>query len=81
VNRSTVDGTVRLPPEVLISHLMEAIGLALDVPGGRLFVTDLGGSVYVVRLDGSHTDVLAFAQGNLSGIAYTEVQSAQEQSR
>ncbi|HSZ52057.1 MAG TPA: hypothetical protein VK801_10840 [Caulobacteraceae bacterium] len=81
VNRSTVDGTVRLPPEVLVSHLMEAIGLALDVPGGRLFVTDLGGSVYAVRLDGSHTDVLAFAQGNLSGIAYTEVQSAQEQSR
>jgi hypothetical protein len=72
VNRSTVDGTVRLPPEVLVSHLMEAIGLALDVPGGRLFVTDLGGSVYAVRLDGSHTDVLAFAQGNLSGIAYTE---------
>jgi hypothetical protein len=26
-------------------HLMEGIGIALDVPGNRMFVTDLAGSV------------------------------------
>ena len=34
-------------------HLMEGIGIALDVPGNRMFVTDLGGSVYSAKLDGS----------------------------
>jgi hypothetical protein len=75
VNRAPVDTVVRLPPEVLVSHLMEAIGLALDVAGGRLFVTDLGGSVYAVGLDGAHPQVLAYAQGNLSGVAYAEFKS------
>ena len=75
VNRASVDAIVRLPPEILVSHLMEAIGLALDVAGGRLFVTDLGGSVYAVGLDGSHPKALAFAQGNLSGVAYAQFKS------
>ena len=75
VNRASVDAIVGLPPEVLVSHLMEAIGLALDVAGGRLFVTDLGGSVYVVGLDGSHSKALAYAQGNLSGVAYAQFKS------
>src|SRR5246127_4783363 len=31
-------------PEIIFNHLMEGIGLALDLKNGRLFVTDLGGS-------------------------------------
>jgi DNA-binding beta-propeller fold protein YncE len=70
LNRAGVDAPASEPPKILIDHLMEAIGLALDVAGGRLFVTDLGGSVYAARLDGSEVKVLAFGQGNLTGIAY-----------
>ena len=77
VNRAPIDVIVRQPPEVVVSHLMEAIGLALDAAGGRLFVTDLGGSVYAVGLDGSHPKVLAYAQGNLSGVAYAQIGSRQ----
>jgi DNA-binding beta-propeller fold protein YncE len=76
VNRAAVDADPREPPQVLISHLMEGIGLALDVAGDRLFVTDLGGSVYTARLDGSDARALAFAQGNLSGVAYAELATA-----
>lgn len=75
VNRASVDAIGRPPPDVLASHLMEAIGLALDVAGDRVFVTDLGGSVYAVGLDGSHSQVLAFAQGNLSGVAFAKFTS------
>ena len=53
---------------------MEAIGIALDVPGNRIFVTDLAGSVYSSKLDGSQERNLLFAQGNLTGIAYAEIQ-------
>lgn len=52
---------------------MEGIGIALDVPHDRMFATDLGGSIYSARLDGSDKRVLRFAQGNLSGIAYAEI--------
>jgi len=75
VNRASVDAIVRLPPDVVVSNLMEAIGLSLDVAGGRLFVTDLGGSVYVAGLDGSHAKPIAYAQGNLSGVAYAKFTS------
>ncbi|MBV8688055.1 MAG: 3-hydroxyacyl-CoA dehydrogenase [Alphaproteobacteria bacterium] len=61
------------PPEIVVTDLMEAIGLALDVPGDRMFVTDLTGSIYTARLDGSNRRPLAMAQGNLTGIAYAEI--------
>jgi hypothetical protein len=51
---------------------MEGIGLALDPKGGRMFMTDFGGSVYSANLDGSNKKTLLVAQGNLSGIAYAE---------
>jgi DNA-binding beta-propeller fold protein YncE len=76
VNRAGVDAAEPPAPEVLIRHLMEGIGLALDLPGERMFVTDLGGSVYAARLDGSQAHAIAFAQGNLSGIAYAALPSA-----
>lgn len=61
------------PPEIVFTDLMEAIGLALDVRGDRMFVTDLTGSIYTARLDGSDRRPLAMAQGNLTGIAYAEI--------
>jgi hypothetical protein len=59
-------------PEIVITHLMEGIGIALDVPGNRMFVTDLAGSVYSADLDGSNERNFLYAQGNLTGIAYAE---------
>jgi hypothetical protein len=53
--------------------LMEAIGIALDVPSNRMFVTDLAGSVYSAKLDGSQERTLLYAQGNLTGIAHAEI--------
>ena len=44
--------------------------------GRRVFVTDLGGSVYTARLDGSDGHPILFAQGNLSGVAYAELPPA-----
>ena len=68
VNRAPID--TKTEPVILVTHLMEGIGLALDLPGNRMFVTDLGGSVYSADLDGKHLRTVLFAQGNLTGIAY-----------
>jgi hypothetical protein len=72
VNRAPADSKRGSAPEILLTHLMEGIGIALDAPGNRLFATDLAGSVYVAHLDGSQKRALLVAQGNLSGIAYFE---------
>ena len=74
VNRAPMDPEpgLQAEPEILVSHLMEGIGLALDLKGNRMFVTDLAGSVYSANLDGSNRKVLFVAMGNLSGIAYME---------
>ena len=71
VNRASIDK--KAEPEILITHLMEGIGLSLDVPGNRMFVTDFAGSLYCADLDGKHERTLLAAQGNLTGIAYAEV--------
>jgi hypothetical protein len=75
VNRAPMDATngQRPVPEIVFNHLMEGIGLALDLNNGRMFVTDLAGSVYSANLDGSNKKPLVFAQGNLTGIAYAEL--------
>jgi hypothetical protein len=52
---------------------MEGIGLALDLKNRRMFLTDLGGSVYSCNLDGSNKKAIVFAEGNLTGIAYAEI--------
>jgi hypothetical protein len=71
VNRTPIDK--KAVPEILITHLMEGIGIALDVPSNRMFVTDFAGSVYSADLDGKNERNFLYAQGNLTGIAYTEV--------
>ena len=65
----------RPAPEIVFRHLMEGIGIALDPAHERMYMTDLGGSVYSAQLDGSKPSVLLFWQGNLSGIAYAELPS------
>ena len=71
VNRASIDK--KAMPEILITHLMEGIGIALDVPGNRMFVTDFAGSVYSADLDGKDERNFLYAQGNLTGIAYAEI--------
>jgi hypothetical protein len=71
VNRTPFDK--KAVPEILITHLMEGIGIALDVPSNRMFVTDLAGSVYTADLDGKNERNFLYAQGNLTGIAYAEI--------
>jgi DNA-binding beta-propeller fold protein YncE len=74
VNRALMDSKADAhnKPEILVTHLMEGIGLSLDLKGNRMFVTDLAGSVYSADLDGSNEKMLLAAQGNLTGIAYVE---------
>ena len=38
-----------------------------------LFLTDLAGSLYCAKLDGTEKKPLLVAQGNLTGIAYAEI--------
>jgi hypothetical protein len=75
VNRAPLDpGCAGRPaPEIVFTHLMEGIGIALDPKGGRMFMTDLAGTIYSANLDGSKPAVHAVVQGNLSGIAYAEL--------
>jgi hypothetical protein len=72
VNRASIDAKPD-KPQILITHLMEGIGIALDVPGDRMFVTDFAGSVYSAKLDGTGERNFLYAQGNLTGIAYAEI--------
>jgi hypothetical protein len=75
VNRAVIDGDAkrRYASETLLTHLMEGIGITLDIPHDRMFFTDFAGSVYSARLDGSEKKILAQAEGNLTGIAYAEL--------
>ena len=71
VNRAPIDK--KAEPQIVVTHLMEGIGIALDIPGNRMFVTDFAGSVYAADLDGKNERNFLYAQGNLTGIAYAEV--------
>jgi hypothetical protein len=69
VNRASINADFKKSPtpEILFIHLMAGIGIALDFKGERMFLTDLGGSVY------SDKRQLIDAQGNLTGVFYTEI--------
>ena len=79
VNRVPMDMEMmkkkRQAPEILLTYLQEGIGIALDLKEERMFLTDLGGSVYSAKLNGSDKKTLLYAQGNLTGIAYAEAPS------
>src|SRR5712671_3156862 len=75
VNRASVDADfAKHPtPDILLTHLMEGIGIALDFKGNRMFITDLAGNIFSAKLDGTQKKPLLVAQGNLTGIAYAEI--------
>jgi DNA-binding beta-propeller fold protein YncE len=75
VNRASMDADFkkRPTPAILLTHLMEGIGIALDLKGNRMFITDLAGTVYTARLDGGGKRPVLAAQGNITGIAYAEI--------
>jgi DNA-binding beta-propeller fold protein YncE len=75
VNRTPMDAApgARKDPEIVFNHLMEGIGLALDLKNQRMFMTDFAGTVYTANLDGSNQKTVLFAEGNLTGIAYVEL--------
>ena len=74
VNRAPLDVPAgKVEPQIVFTHLMEGIGLALDPRGGRMFFSDLGGSVYTAKLDGADARPILFAKGNLTGVAYAEI--------
>jgi DNA-binding beta-propeller fold protein YncE len=64
-----VSASMRTDVQILFGGLKEGIGIALDAPGDRMYVTDLGGNVYAAHLDGSEHRAILTAQGSLTGIA------------
>jgi hypothetical protein len=62
-------------PEILLTHLMERIAIALDLKGQRMFLTDVAGSLYSAYLNGSGKKRLLQLQRNLTGVAYAELLS------
>jgi hypothetical protein len=70
VSRTPIDGNLR--QEIVLDRFMQTIGVALDVRGDRMFITDLAGSIYSARLSGSERRSVATAQGKLAGIAFAE---------
>jgi hypothetical protein len=75
VNQASLDAdfSKRPTPDILLTHLEEGIGIALDFKGNRMFLTDLAGNIFSANLDGSEKKPLLVAQGNLTGIAYAEI--------
>jgi len=80
VNRASidVDFSKHPIPDILLTHLMEGIGIALDFKGNRMFLTDLAGTIYSAKLDGTEKKPLLVAQGNLTGIAYAEINTKEK---
>ena len=81
VSRASLDKTDGQGQQILVSDLMEGIGLALDLKNGRMFFSDLAGSVYSAKLDGSEKRALLVAQGNLTGVAYADLVQAKAAAR
>jgi hypothetical protein len=75
ISRATMDVEANYPAartdrRIVLRGLKEAIGVALDLPRGRMAYTSLGGEVGVAKLDGSDARMLATEQGMLTGIAW-----------
>jgi sugar lactone lactonase YvrE len=66
------DPAKRTDREILLRDVGEAIGIALDMRGDRLYYTSLGGILGAVALDGSNAKTLLSDQGALTGIAALE---------
>jgi len=71
VNRTTLDAPRQRT--ILAGGFNETIGIALDLLGGRMFLTDLRGNVYSLKLDGTDRKTLFTGQGVLTGIAHADL--------
>ena len=69
VTRASIDRP-HADQQIVVKELREAIGIALDVAGDRMYATDLSGAVYSAKLDGSERKVILVGQGSLTGIAF-----------
>src|SRR6266542_2310733 len=56
-----------------IELLFDGLPEPIDLKGNRMFLTDLAGTIYSAKLDGTEKKPLLVAQGNLTGIAYAEI--------
>lgn len=79
VSRAAMDSVRDAPrkQEILVGGLKEGIGISLDLKGGRMYYTDLSGSVYSARLDGSDSKTLLTGQGSLTGITWVDLGGAE----
>ena len=67
-----ISASARTDIQILFGGLKEGIGIAIDTAVDRMYVTDLGGNVYVAHLDGSDHHAILSAQGSLTGIALAQ---------
>lgn len=71
LNRARIRGGKPVDHEILLHDMFEAIGLALDLPNRRAFVSELAGRIYRVDLDHPGKGRIIFhGRGKLTGIAY-----------
>lgn len=72
LNRARFQAGRPVDHEILLSNLQEAIGLALDLPNQRAFVSELvSGTVQQVELSRpGHGRVIYRGEGRLTGLAY-----------
>jgi sugar lactone lactonase YvrE len=66
------DSAKRTDREIILRNAGEAIGIALDTRGDRLYYTSLGGVVGTAALNGSNARTLLSDQGALTGIVALE---------
>lgn len=70
LNRAKIVDGKAIGHEILLSDLHEAIGLALDLPGRRAFVSELAGRIYQVDLDKpGKGQIIYHGRGKLVGMA------------
>jgi hypothetical protein len=53
LNKANIGSDSDKKPVILARHFHEAIGMKIDVINHHIYVTDLGGAVYRVNMDGS----------------------------
>jgi hypothetical protein len=71
LNRARMRNGKPVDHEILLHDMFEAIGLALDLPNRRAFVSELAGRVYVADLDHPGKGRIIFhGRGKLTGITY-----------
>lgn len=71
LNRARMHHGKPVDHQILLHDMHEAIGLALDLPNRRAFVSELAGRIYRVGLDGaSKGEIIYHGRGKLTGIAY-----------